>query len=85
MTVAAQPQTDAHRFNGWAKVLVGFIPLLVAGLVGWGTLRSDVSNLQTTTEKKADRDLVVQQYQAILREGDGREAGVMARPRAVRC
>lgn len=65
---AGKQRTETH--NGWAKILAAAIPLLVVGLVGWGTMAARVDNLQKSNDAKADQQLVVQQYQSILRELD---------------
>lgn len=59
--------------NGiWSRILAIAIPLLVAGLIGWGTLRQQVhdarDDVQALDRQKASRDVVEAQYQAILRE-----------------
>lgn len=60
--------TVRERFNGWAKVLMAFIPLLVAGLIAWGSQRSDITHLQEESATHASRETQSIQYEAILRE-----------------
>lgn len=57
-----------ERLNGWAKVLLLFIPLAVAGLIAWGGLRSDMNHVEAEEASHASRETVDAQYQAILRE-----------------
>lgn len=54
--------------NGWFRVLAVVIPLIVAGLIAWGSLRSDVRYLSREVERKADRDVVQVQYERLLAE-----------------
>lgn len=56
------------RLNGWAKMLVGLLPLAGAGLIAWGTLRSDVNALARNVEAKASRETMQTQYDAIQRQ-----------------
>lgn len=57
-----------ERLNGWAKVLALFLPLTVAGLIAWGSLKSDVRNQAQMSQSYANRETVQAQYAAILRE-----------------
>ena len=57
-----------ERLNGWAKVLMAFIPLLIAGFIAWGSQRSDIANLQRDGSTHATRETQTVQYEAILRE-----------------
>lgn len=63
-----KPSNRLTQSNGWAKLLVGFVPLLVAGLIGWGVLRSDVTHVEQALAQKANRETVEVQYQEIQRQ-----------------
>lgn len=64
--------SGSSRNGIWSRILAIAIPLLVAGLIGWGTLRQQVhdarQDVQTLDQQKASRELVDAHYQAILRE-----------------
>lgn len=55
----------SHTRLRWAVTL---LPLVIAAIIGWGTLRSDVNHLEAAVETKANRETVDAEYQAILRE-----------------
>ena len=57
-----------ERLNGWGKVLLVCIPLAVGGLVGYGSLKSDVRHQQEVADRHASRETVDAQYAALLRE-----------------
>lgn len=56
----------------WRKLMIGVVltmlPLAVAGFVKIISLNSTVQDMQTTIDRKADRDVVEAEYSAILRE-----------------
>ena len=56
------------RLNGWAKALALFLPLLVAGLIAFGSLKSDVQHAEAAIYNAATQKTVDVQYEAILRE-----------------
>ena len=56
------------RLNGFVKITVVVLPFVIAGLVAWGTIRSDVRHVERALNAKADAAVVATQYDAILRE-----------------
>ena len=52
----------------WRKILIVLIPLLIAGVVAWITMRGDIRHLETSLDTKANRETVQAQFEAILRE-----------------
>ena len=54
--------------NAWARILLVVIPLVIAAFIGWGALKSDVKYNTMELEKKASKETVTVQYEAILRE-----------------
>jgi hypothetical protein len=61
----------SERNGIWARILSVVIPMMVAGLIAWGSLRSDVEHAAAAIEKKADQSTVNVQYEALLREMQG--------------
>lgn len=60
------PQTNGNGI--WPRVLLALLVPVLAGLIAWGTIRSDVANLKAAVDSKASREVVQAQYEAILRE-----------------
>lgn len=60
-----------NRNGVWARILVVAIPLAIAGLIGWGTLREKVDNTARAMDGKANRETVEVQFNAIMRELQG--------------
>lgn len=56
------------RLNGWTKALALFLPLAIAGLIAWGSLKSDVRHIEAANVTHATKETVAVQYDAILRE-----------------
>ncbi len=52
----------------WLKILLVFAPMLIVGLVAWGRLNSEVKHNTVELDRKASRETVTIQYEAILRE-----------------
>lgn len=59
---------NGPKLNGWGKLLIICVPLAIAGLIAWGTLRSDMRHAEAALERKADRTMVEVQYERILSE-----------------
>jgi hypothetical protein len=61
---------SAPNGNGsvWWRIGLAVIPLLIAGVLAFGALRSDVRHLENTQSNLAPREVVEAQYAAILRE-----------------
>ena len=53
--------------NG-AKWFLPLIPMLVAGLIGWGALKSEHSTFRRELDQKAEQRVVDAQYLALIRE-----------------
>ena len=51
----------------WGRLLLALVPLIIVGLIGWGSLKSEVSNHQRQIDTKASRDVVDQQNAEVLR------------------
>lgn len=71
----------AENTNGWKKPLLVLLPFAIAGLVGWGVLKSDVAHLHDDVEAKATRETVQAQYDAIVQRLDRIERKIDERPR----
>lgn len=54
--------------NGWGRVVVVVLPFFIAGLVGFGIVKSEVSRNKEMLRDKANVETVNVQYQAVLRE-----------------
>lgn len=53
--------------NGlWPKILAVIVPAGVAGLIAWGSLRSDVTHVAQAMDLKAEKETVTVEYQAIV-------------------
>lgn len=54
--------------NGWGRVLAVVLPFFIAGLVGFGVLKSEVGRNKEALVEKANAETMNVQYQAVLRE-----------------
>jgi len=61
----------AGERNGiYVRILSVAIPLAIAGLIAYGTLREKVDNTAAALDRKANRETVDVQYNAILQRLD---------------
>jgi hypothetical protein len=56
-----------NRLNGWSKILVVIIPILIGGLIGYGKLQSEVSN-KVDKERVAILETTVGRNTEIIKE-----------------
>ena len=59
------------RLNGWSKILVAMIPMLVGGLIGYGKLQGNVSSIKENMagkERVAILETTVARNSEIIRE-----------------
>jgi hypothetical protein len=61
---------NGERNGIWARILSVVIPMTVAGLIAWGSLRSEVDQHTKALEGKANRETVTVQYDEIIRRLD---------------
>jgi hypothetical protein len=63
------------RFRNWGQL----IGLIAAGLLSFGALKMEAAGLRRDMEKKAERETVTAQYQAILQRLDAIDRKLEAR------
>lgn len=62
------PELNGTRL--WFKILGPLVPIILAGAVGYGTLKADQQSLRRDVDLKAAREVVESQNREILRELD---------------